>query len=364
MKRNKSASELSFSEMVERILERKGAENLAKSHKNSDLNTKSDQSFPDTPLTSEEHAHPHWTGYNDNLFHGITAHKNLAPEVRSAKTSKFIQVGGFEGRDDKTVLKAPLDWKGLKLHHKQENPDAFSHFLNRDFQTSHREAAFHDLSKHVFAMDHFVPPTTVFRHPKTNRDWSAQKYISNATPFINKGQLAGHTDSDLHKLALMESVLGHNDRNKSNVVFDEGGRMKLIDNALSFDYSHRYGTPVPSYAAHLQGSEVPKEVHNWIDTLSGDELGTRLSNMGAPSKVVNAATSRLNSLKEWSDTVRTQKGYSQDLAGGLEVVRSHRINPIGSGLDNESTKRAAWSRIESGRPYVDSGTVDDETVEV
>jgi len=320
------------------------------------LNTDRDQTF-DGPL-SRENADPAWADYHQFLYEGVQAHQNLDESPKSGRTTRFLQISGFGDSDRKSVLKAPLDWQELKLHTQAKNQPQprsshYSFLLNPGFRTTHREAAFHKLADKVFGMGDFVPRTTVFRHPKTNEPWSAQEYIDNSRPIPpgNRGIENWENSGDLHKLAIMEAILGHNDRNRSNALLDSRGIPQLIDNALSFDYSHRYGTPTPAYVSHLLRSKMPPHVHKWLHGLNDRKLKEILRQANAPSPIIAMASRRLNEAKRWSRLVGANPHYTQDFGSLLEAVQSHRLSNMGYGVNTDEVRKLVYDRIKRGFPF-------------
>lgn len=356
---------VTLEEFILKKAEKLKIESLYKAHKNKDLNEKQDQSFGRDPLDKDKHGHSFWGVHHPELYDELNAHRNLDPVARQKNTSKYMQVAGFDGKEAKSVIKAPLDWKDLKLNHTQENPDVFSHFLNRNFGTSHRDAAFHYLSRHIFGMDHFVPQTTVFKHPKTGSDWSAQAWVHGATGLTHSDQLKSTSKEDLQKLAIMETILGHNDRNSSNIVFDKSNQMKLIDNALSFDYSHRYGNPVPKYAKDIMHDDIEHGVHDWLDRLDSHDMAQKMSEMGAPTAIINKATDRMHEMKSWSKAIKNNKNYAQHLAGGLSLGQAHRlISKQDKTLNQDQLLDTAWNQVMSRSTPMQDSEPEDSTVVV
>ena len=321
------------------------------------LNTDQDQSFNGEELTSESNAHPLWNNHHTDLFHGLKTDKDYKPQTQGI--TKFVNV--FKKPSGESIIaKAPLDWKELQLDDEKGGPrpslrsSHYSWMLHPHFKSTHREAAFHRVADSVFGLGDFVPKTTVFLHPKTREPWSAQEYIDNPTPFNPKERSLEPYESSgqLHKLALMDAILGNNDRHSKNVILDQTGKPKLIDNALTFDYSHRYGTPIPSYASHLTGVGIPSSVHKWIQGLDDKKLQEELHHSGAPYPIIATALNRLKELKRWSRTTSANPDFSQDLGGAISLMQTHRFNKTTSlPVDFNEIRKALYNRIKRGESF-------------
>jgi len=319
-----------------------------------------DHSFDNQPLANNQNYDSVWHDHHTDLYNGLQTNQDFKKAGEPSTTTKHMHVFGFTEKPHKTIVKAPLDQVGLKLGHEGNLPKPsirsshYSFMLHPKFNTAHREAAFHKLASNVFGLGEYVPKTTVFRHPKTNEAWSAQEYIPNSTRYNpGTGQFKKQESyGDIHKMAIMESILGNNDRHRDNVLVGESGKPQLIDNALSFDYSHRYDTPIPSYAAHLLRHEVPQNVHRWISKLDSGQLQSHMQKMGAPAPIISMAMKRLDEVKRWSRYLRGNPHFSQDLGGALEAAQSHRFNRLGAEpINTDEVRNLVYDRIKRGHPF-------------
>jgi hypothetical protein len=323
------------------------------------------EEFPDEEL-SRKNEDDIWKGYHSDVFHGLKPSENLINESAQSKstaTSHKRFVGRGNGKIY-AIIKPRLDYETLKIpegEDPRDNPDhskAHSYFLHPNFTTPYREAAFHYLANNVFGLGSYVPRTSVFRHPTTNEPWSAQEFVPDSRKLDKENvpkDLKKYEGTDtLHKLAFMDSILGHNDRHSDNTMVTHDGDIKLVDNAGSFDYSHKIGMyskidafhklfSMPTYTKHILFSSVPEETHKWIQTLDPQKLSSSMIRARAPQEMIDKATERLRAAKEWSSNAQKNPHYSNDLAGALETIQSERF-----GENAGKIKQHVQNRIKNG----------------
>src|SRR5690606_23121871 len=130
-------------------------------------------------------------------------------------------------------------------------------FKDPNFTTAHREALYHLLADKFFKLGDYVPRTTVFKHPFTEQAHSAMEYVKGAKKYRTPSQLeAIKNPEDLHKLAIMDFILGNNDRHQGNIIFTKDGDIRLIDHGMTFDYGKAFSAEIPVYATRLYDDEV------------------------------------------------------------------------------------------------------------
>ena len=173
---------------------------------------------------------------------------------------------------------------------------------------------------------HFVPDSERLSHP----EHQLHKYRNTDT---------------LHRLAIMDSIMGNNDRHGGNVLMDTRNNINLVDNANAFDYAHRVQTPIPRYAEHILHTPVPESTHKWIQELDSKLLTDKMIQSGAPSQVTDIALKRLAEAKRWSRVLASSPGATPELAGALQVIQSHRFGDQDIMSDARST---AYNRIKRG----------------
>lgn len=257
------------------------------------------QKHPDIGVARTDYeraAMTNWGDHHPDLYH------DLITDVPTKHLDSGIAGATIVGKNDtpSAVIKPPLTDKIMEAY--QGNvPAKHAHFVDPSFTTSHREAMYHLLANDVFGLGNFVPRTTVFKHPVTGEPTSAMEYVPRSRKYSEVSQLQHRERSgDLHKLAIMDMVMGNNDRHRKNVILDQYGEPKMIDHGLSFDYGNLAKNPIPVYAEHLMGQHTPQKVHEWVQGLNSDKLHDTMVSRGAPEHIATIAAKRLNAVKDWS----------------------------------------------------------------
>jgi hypothetical protein len=278
---------------------------------------------------------------------------DLLPEHERGVTEGVKFIGG-DDKVPRTIIKpeGAAEFLGAPLH--TVNTPAASFLGSPSFGTPHREAAFHLLADKVFGLGAHVPRSTVFRHPDSNEHWSAQEFVPNAKPLLPRSsQLHKYDNTDtLDRLAIMDTVLGQNDRHRNNILVADGN-IHLIDNSLSFDYAHNAIGAIPAYARIYD--KLKPETHEWIRGLNEDAMKNHLLKAGAPTAIIDTAVARLNEAKAWSQYLASNPSHNRGLGHGLEAIRAHRLD-----FSADATKEATqvvYDRISrpSSLPSFDPG---------
>lgn len=188
--------------------------------------------------------------------------------------------------------------------------------LNNGFNSAKREVLFHNMAKDYFGMGKHVPTTSGFN--RGGEDYSAQEFKENAdhpdlkekppstdeTSFGSDGpdefkhpQHAKtlkklHESGDLHKLALMDNIMGHHDRHSHNMMMDtDKDNLHLIDNGTAFDYKNFDSLhPYPAYMRHaenpnikgmgLDNTQLHPEAVKWLNKLDPQKAKEMLAAHG------------------------------------------------------------------------------------
>lgn len=171
---------------------------------------------------------------------------------------------------DKGVERSPLETKMIQ--------DRFGHFAPDAYNAARREIVYHNMARDLFKIPHVVPVTAGFT--KHGEDYSVQKLVegtpSNELPKqdYHDALNQAYSTGDLHKMAIMDFLMGHNDRHRGNVLIDKNKQMHLIDNGLSSDYEHQVTTTdgVPKYLRDHddlmgQNAKIHPEAQKWLQEL-------------------------------------------------------------------------------------------------
>ena len=195
------------------------------------------------------------------------------------------------------------------LSHWQNGPNGTRVFIKQDpeeeeFGESRREGMYHNLARDFFGMDQYVTPTTVVRDPKSGREMSVIQHTEGTHPEQEQSNEhanaldAHNANGELHKLGLMNTILGNPDRHWENYFIDDKGRIKLIDHGLAFNYqpfSHR----IPHYIKGYLDHSLHPEAQSWLNKLKPEELIAQMRRHGAPDNMIQGAVDRLKGAKNY-----------------------------------------------------------------
>jgi hypothetical protein len=283
--------------------------------------SKDEKTQYDAPIVlNHSHMEKGWEQHHPDLVHNMVPDKTLGNTAPTVTT--WLSFAGAEGDETpRVIMKRALDNFGDL---KDQGNEQASYFDHSKFSTSHREAAYSHLANKVFGLGEYVPRTTVFRHPLSNEPWSSMEFIRGASDLRYPREKLAHMNSsgDLHKMAIMNAILGNNDRHGNNVLLGADNKPILIDNGLSFDYNNRVMTsPIPHYAEHIaHDSYTPKNLHHWIENLDTAKMITHLKEMGAPHEVVDTAAKRMESTKLWSRMIKQAEASKLNVNGSLSTL--------------------------------------------
>ena len=257
-----------------------------------------------------EHMDQIWKDHHPELVEGLVPDKHLGPQINTI--TPWLSFAGKKGaKNPEVITKEALGTDFFS----GEDPRAESYFAHPTFTTAHREAMFHKLANEFFGLGEHVPETTVFNHPLSGRPWSAQKLVPNVSePHPNMSKYI--EDGTLHKMAIMDTVLGNQDRHSGNVLEGDGkkGRqLYLVDNALAFDYGDAIGTAqIPKYTDQLHNVDIPESVHKWLWNLDIQKMVDIMAKHGAPQDIILTAANRLANARGW---LQLMKLYDQGKGG-------------------------------------------------
>lgn len=319
---------------------------------------------PETLVHQDIHSDSTWKDQHPELYHGVDLSTNLHTSDSTSTTPDFKLVPNRQ-TGETIVIKGPIPHEQHKYWTEnkpgaRESLHPFSHFHHPSFQTTQREAAFYDAMKNVFDLGHVVPRTTVFRDPNHGKPMSAQEFISGRVYREPKDLRHFENTGDLHKMAIAETILGHNDRHKSNIIVHKK-KPYLIDNALTFDYSGLYGTRTPAYIKHMIHHGLPTHVHKWLQGLSSNTLKDILMSRGAHEDIAKMAMRRLEELQKWSKLTQANRNWSQDLGSGLILAGMHEIPRLGErDTQKHDIIRHGYESLKRGTPLISQGTLSED----
>jgi hypothetical protein len=290
-------------------------------------------------IDSAKHMEKGWENHHPDLVHGLMPDKTL--QAPPSSLSSWISFAGVDGdATPRVVTKEALKHFERKGVDDKEISKRLSFFNDPHFTTAHREAAYSKLAHDVFGLGEYVPRTTVFSHPLTQTPWSAQEFLAGASPITKDTREADlkeiKSNGDIYKMALMNLIMGNNDRHLGNMLKDSAGKVKLIDHVLTFDYNDMTTGLIPKYIEDedagysLLDETVPESVHKWLWDLDTTKLAQTLNAVGAPHDIVMNAVRRLVDARGWSNFLKLEGKNNPNMHKGLRhlatIMRARKFN--------------------------------------
>jgi len=281
-------------------------------------------------------------------------HPELIDGINMSHTIRDLNPNGMNlGMGTRSVshTKLPVNLVVKPAQTEQVNPDfaamaiarGQSHFLHNNMTTAHREGLYHKLASKFFGLGDYVPATTVFYH--NNHPHSAQVYLPRSKSLLQhtksvQGQFpeaVANDDyepiydtvapqSDRHKLAIMNTILGNHDRHHGNVLVQQG-KMRLIDHGLAFDYAEQPWTDRPLAYIDNSGKELHPDAAAWLSQLDDKLLYNHMISSRVPDGIAKTAQEKLKDMKG----LLNHKQSRQQSASLKEVMDA----AAGHGIDDE-----------------------------
>lgn len=226
------------------------------------------------------------------LVHGIDI--NDTKDTGDGITSQ-VGLSGFgkNARGQGVIVKS-------RLTDRQVDGDAFEDPMGehyKSFTTAQREGLYHNLAHHL-GLGKYVPTTSVV-HDKQDKDshgaagnhYSVMERVKDGEHYSNEDD--SHRDAlseaydsgDLHKLGIMNSILGNSDRHGSNFLMSPKG-LHLIDHGMTFDYhnSNRdlsfpdyLDTAIKNDGKRRSQDTIHPEAVNWLKSINPEHLDNVLN---------------------------------------------------------------------------------------
>jgi hypothetical protein len=249
----------------------------------------------------------HGFGYNHH-----NAEQNAL--IHGVDTQKTKPIGkGVAGAHWAKSSSHPHD---VVLKRSSQHPNFFERGHDK-LSSSKREVLFHNMADKFFGLGKHVPLTAGFS--KDADEWSVQKRVPDVTHVkIAEGtsriEDAAHAhglaklsqNGDLHKLALMDHIMGHHDRHGGNFMMDGKGDIHLNDNGTSFDYGNFDQREIPAYVDiaqdHLGAKrQLHPEAKKWLMSLDSKKARQIFADHSYPQDAehVKGFVDRLESLKNF-----------------------------------------------------------------
>lgn len=183
-----------------------------------------------------------------------------------------------------------------------------------DFPGSRREVVFHNLARDFFGMGDHVPTTAHMIHPKTGEEMAAVEGVRGRHPSPNSADdreavLQAGKNGDLDKMALMDHILGNNDRHGENWMLDHNKKVKLIDHESTFSTAHYMPHYIKMYhRIHDEEQKDPAFVpatnqpvshaaQMWLHKLDASKLAEQMKSQLVPDRFAQQTIRRLMAAK-------------------------------------------------------------------
>lgn len=173
--------------------------------------------------------------------------------------------------------------------------------------SARREVLFHNMAHDFFDMGKYVPTTAGFsrfgdehsvqaevkdgKHvPRSPHDPGPGKKVQLPKEYMDTLKEM-HGNGELHKLAMMDHIMGHHDRHRSNFMYDSKDKTKIhmIDNGTAFDYKNFDVRESPHYWDHavssiIEGAGHKDEMHpdaeKWLMGLDSKKAQNMMEDHG------------------------------------------------------------------------------------
>ena len=180
------------------------------------------------------------------------------------------------------------------------------------FSNAENATHYYHLADEVFGMGHHVPVTNYFHHAKLADDsleqalhHQAMEIVPRAkTPIVHglefeKAKKKGQANGDVHKMMIMDHILGNTDRHVGNVLIHPKGHLMSIDNDMAFSYA---GNTFPEYAHESeQSSGLHPEAAKWVKGIDPKALAGKMMDQGHDPEQIKAAVAGLRGYQKLAD---------------------------------------------------------------
>jgi hypothetical protein len=247
----------------------------------------------------------------DKLRRGITSRFGVSAKTKNAQGKWVIvkQHGTHQNLQPRL-----MDW----------TPDNLENLT-----TAKREGVFANLANRFFGLGKYVPTTSIIQRPSHQgsffphkessphgvRQYSVMQFTGGVPMANARGQDVERdsalANGDLHKLAIMDIVLGNYDRHAENVFLrrkaNKNTDLRLIDHGLAFNYrsatSHftrpsYLGLTVGRYGEAVGSQNLHPNAHKWLLSLDPKKFMNHLTRNNVASGVKYDALTRLHTAQE------------------------------------------------------------------
>lgn len=202
-----------------------------------------------------------------------------------------------------------------------KKPTGPNHELFDFGDEAHNASSYYRMAKDYFGMGNNVPHTAMFSHPDLKEgNYLAMQHIPNArTPLemndsdVEKTMDKHFKSGNLHKLMIMDHILGHMDRHDGNILIDNKDNIYHVDNDLAMNHEgtnpeHGFYYQDTAYADH----PIHPEAQAWLQNLDPAKMAEHMLKLGAQKEAVKGAIKNLKNYQNYA-----KKGYTLRKVGSL-----------------------------------------------
>ena len=261
----------------------------------------------------KEHGHLSHSEDQESLINGLY----MKPSLNPAKA--------FEPKHDE-YTKSLFDLKndaGQRVIVKRPELDEDS---GADF--AHNSMAYSQLAHHYFGLGNHVPHAAAFKSDKLKNEiyegfqdahWGAQEHVPDSKSLIemNNGEigkkLQPHYESgNLHKLMIMDHILGNSDRHAGNVMVDKKGGLFHIDHDLAFTHAPNVGGNYYQTDTAYAEQPVHQKASEWLHSLDEKTMSKHMMDLGLDLKKIKNSVAAMKLYKKYA-----KKGYNINKVSSL-----------------------------------------------
>jgi len=250
------------------------------------------------------------------------------------------------------------------------------HIDTRGFNGPRREVMFHNMAHKFFDMGSHIPTTAGYT--RRGEDYSVQAHVD-AHPLNEHGYKTGsvpkpvedqlksalkshHEDGSLHKLAMMDFIMGNHDRHRGNYMLGRhDNKLHMIDNSLAFDYDNKTVHPTrglaPSYLIGAEYHGISGEPHpeavKWLNSLDEKRAVQMWKDHGFESdhSAVQGFVNRIHNLKGnvnlyLKNKEKQKPSIMSRIMGSGQLISAKKLSNL---IDSagKHNKKVDWSQADT-----------------
>lgn len=223
---------------------------------------------------------------------------------------------------------------------------------SRGMDNAQAATHYYHLANEVFGLGQHVPVTNYFKHdkivpvgegiPKGSKWGSGEHHqvmeiipraktgFTLSLPDIKKLEKRHEETGELHKLMMMDTILGNTDRHDGNYLLHPKGHVVGIDNDLAFSHAENAGGRVPAYVGD-EGSQRPlhPEAANWIKGIDPKHLAGKMLDQGHHPSTIKASLAALKTFQRMADrrsSVEEMNSHAAAAAANVMAVNASSKN--------------------------------------